>query len=107
MSGKYRGEAGAFGQRAIFGPAHRAVVRIGTQQMLSQVRKDALVPRGIDATDIVGDAAGAIIEGGVTKIADQAGNIVLGQGAGIHLASDRQRDQQNRAAEWIFISPSA
>ena len=57
MGGEHRGEARAFHQRAIFGPADRAVVGIGTQQMLCEAGQHGVVRGLVDAADVVGEAA--------------------------------------------------
>ena len=52
MRGEDGGEAGAFGERLVFGPADRAVVGVGAQQMLRQAGQDAVIGRGVDAAEI-------------------------------------------------------
>ena len=69
MRGEDRGETGAFRQCLVFRPADRAVVRVGTQQMLRQTGEDGVIRRGVDAAEIVGDAVGPVGESGVAQIA--------------------------------------
>ncbi len=47
--------------------------------MLRQASQDAVVGFGVDATEINADTPGAIVEGGVAQMTDQAGNIRLRQ----------------------------
>ena len=58
--------------------------------MVGQAGQDGVVGRGVDAAEIVGDAGGAVAEGGVAEIADQAGDVVLGEITGVQLARDGQ-----------------
>ena len=51
--------------------------------MMRQAGQNGVVGRGVDATEIVGNAGGAVAEGGVAEIADQAGDVVLGQITGV------------------------
>ncbi len=45
---------------------------------MRQAGQNGVVGRGVDATEVVGNAGGAVAEGGVAEIADQAGDVVLG-----------------------------
>ncbi len=79
----------------------------GRSRCCARPARMRVVGRRVDAADIVGDARGAIGEGGVAQIADQAGDVVLGQAAGVHLAGDRERHQQDRVAERVLVGTGA
>ena len=62
--------------------------------MMRQAGQNGVVGRGVDAAEIDRDAGGAVAEGGVAEIADQAGDAVLGQITGVHwrvIARDTDR----------------
>ncbi len=61
--------------------------------MMCQPGQNGIVGLGVDAAEIDRDAGGAVVESGVAQIADQAGDIVFGQLAGVELARDGQRDR--------------
>ena len=102
MRGEHRGEARAFDQSPIFGPAHRAVVRIGTQEMLSQAGQDRIVLGGVDAPDIGRQPTRPVGEGGVAEMADQTADRRFRQFQGVDPPGDGQGNQQHRVAERIL-----
>ena len=102
MGGEHTCEPGAFDQRAIFGPAHRAVIWIGPQQPTCQLVQDRVVRRAIGAADVVGEAVGAVDQRRVAQVPDQRVDVTIIQGTGAYAAADRQSDQQDRIAEGIL-----
>ncbi len=103
MRGEHRRKPRPFHQRAIFRPAHRAVVRIRSQQSLRQVVQDRGMRRDVGAADIVGDAACTIGEGRVAQVFDQRPDRDVVQRAGLDAPADRQRHQQDGIAERVFL----
>ncbi len=103
MRGEHGGKARPLHQGAIFGPPHRAVVRIRSQQTLRQFPQRRDVPRHIGAPHIVGNAACPIDESAVAQMLDQRAQRRIVQRTGLDAPVDRQRDQQDRIAERVFL----
>jgi hypothetical protein len=74
---------------------------------MCQAGENGVVRLCIDATDIGRDTTGAVGESSIPQITDKGADIGLVQASHVHLAGDRQGDQQNRIAERIFVGPGA
>lgn len=103
VRGEHHREPRTFHQGTVLRPAHRAVVRIRTQQALRQFAQHRFMRRDIGATDIVGDPARTIGKSGIAQVLDQHADRGVVQRAGFDTPADRQRHQQDRVAERIFL----
>ena len=91
MRGEHSGEARALHQRAILDPTHRAVIRVGPQQMLRQTGQHGSVLLHVGATHVGCQPLRPVVEGGIAKMADQRGDVGLGQRVRIHAPADGER----------------
>ena len=107
VGGEDGGETGPLHPRAERRPANGAVIGIGAHQMLRQTGQHRIVRMRIHPANVSSDPLGAIVERRIAQVADQRGDVVLCQIAGIHATRDRQRHQQYRIAERILIRSGA
>ena len=105
VGGEHGGEAGALHRAAILRPGDRAVLRVRAVQGAGELGQGGVVGGHVGAADIGADAVRAVPEGGIAQGPDQVLDRVLGQGAGVDLAGDREADGQDGIAERIFRRP--
>ncbi len=97
MCGEDAGEAGAFEALPGFLEAGAGLVDLFGGEAL----EGGFVGGQVDAADIVAQAAGALLRGGIAQFGDGLGEVGFGERAFVEAAADRERGGEDWVAERV------